>query len=173
MRDCFHGRPHERNCLRCQAHYTKGGQCCFGKSHDPQDSSPTGCKSCVHERDCSITCRAQYVPAKPTVAPAQPAYSVPIQPVYRTPNVAPSQVMTGQMAYSPGISNQFITPQGAQFQGGQPAAMLMQYAMPKRDPIKFEDDSSFWEKAAVMTGWGMLEGGLEMALYAFRKHRPE
>jgi hypothetical protein len=52
-------------------------------------------------------------------------------------------------------------------------SILHQYDAAQRLPLQFSDDSSFFEKLATVTGWGMVEGGLEMALGFFRRRRPE
>ena len=169
MTECFNGRAENRSCDFCPAHNSKGGPCCFGRKY----ANDGECGSCVHKLGCFNEFNGL---SKQRIIPTGSASNIPLRPsnvtpipmnsAYAQPTVAP--INSTQFA---GISNQFL-PQTHSASPQMPS-MIMQFSMPKREPIPFDKDSSLAEKLSIMTGWGMLEGGLEMALYTFRKHRPE
>jgi len=46
--DCFNGNV-DRDCDVCQAHYSRGGKCCFGVKWEEDDQQ---CVDCIHFEEC-------------------------------------------------------------------------------------------------------------------------
>jgi hypothetical protein len=120
MQSCFNGRPEERDCKFCAAHSVKGGPCCFGRSHEYNDPSPTGCQTCVHEKGCAAVCHAAPIQeprrlimgrngSTPTPVPvtpqpvAQPQVKTAVAPMPQAAPVMPLG-MSNQMSFGSGIN---------------------------------------------------------------------
>lgn len=164
---CFRG-DWERDCERCPAYPEKDGDCCFGSEHEHNDPHPYGCQTCIHEQDCAmLTHREEEAPRRRIlvrhggIVREQPQ---PTQPRFPIASNHPTR-QSPKYGFQLPVSRHPTTMAGP--------SILHQYEVTPRTPLQFSGDSSFFEKLAVVTGWGMVEGGLEMALGFFRRRRPD
>lgn len=87
---CFNG-DEDRHCGMCEAHWSRGGPCCFGDKFDPDDEE---CGECIHQVDCQEETEKKYMEdnvgikinrTRPYSAnrPYQNTYQSPYRPTYQ------------------------------------------------------------------------------------------
>lgn len=175
--ECFMGNR-DRTCKTCPAHPSKGGDCCFGRLHEYNDSNPNGCQACLHEADCApISHAKEQGPAQPySVQQPQfhPGTSTPVTARAPAPVTPTSPPLPGYCHpnHTPNYSGYPYNNQSP-YHGIAEAApsLIHQYAAPERHPIQTEDMSKPQEFATCVS-WGALEGSFEFALHWMRKYRP-
>jgi hypothetical protein len=148
VHECFMGDV-QRDCMQCMASPDHGGKCCFGQAYNPIDKE---CRDCLHRSECS----SQYhgVPSsRINIRRPIPQYSYQ-QPIRRVP----------------------VTPVVNTHSAVRQTTNLIPTAVHRTPPSIQKEElviEPFMKRLGRVTGWGMVEGGLQMALNFFQRNRPE
>ena len=155
--ECFD--PHnggDRDCDNCLACPDNGGGCCFAEKHQYGDKE---CRECIHESDCASVVHGH--------GHHQPA-----------PKERSGRVLLRRGAVTQKGSNRLVS---INKQRREKKTLLARN--PNRTPaqqrpevIEETDEAvapTFVERLGRHVGWGMAEGGLQMALDFFTRNRPD
>lgn len=159
MEDCFDGAI-ERQCDNCPNHPGAGGTCCFGTRHDYKDSE---CQQCNHRPECATIMRGFAPQPRP---PYQNGVPSGYQPQPQRPTRLP---MYGQAPRPIQPTQPIRVP----VQSAPQRPLLPSHNVQSLQRAQTLDlERPFIERLGQITVWGMIEGGLQMALDYFQMNRP-
>lgn len=154
VEECFTGDV-PRDCDNCIASPQHGGRCCFAEAYNPVDKE---CRDCLHRPSCAahfhgsigstsrVTLRRPSVYAQPSPVRRVPITNTP--PIVRQASNQPPNLIPTTVHRTPA-------------------------ARPKEEKLAVRTEEPFMKRLGRVTGWGMVEGGLQMALNFFQRNRPE
>ena len=154
VHDCFMGEA-MRDCANCIAAPNFGGRCCFGEMYDISDKE---CRDCLHRMECANVYHG-------TVPQRSVRLNTFRRPIVNNPNI--------------GLNSRRIPIAGARpsVMPARNPANLIPTAVHRTPPVLVKEEQQtpepFFRRLGRVTGWGMVEGGLQMALNFFQRNRPE
>ena len=146
IQECFMGEVY-RDCNGCVASPAQGGRCCFGEAYNAADKE---CRDCIHRSECSATQYGTTVHS-PRVTLRRPMPQ-PMAP-RRIPVTGPQPINRPVGNLIPNTVNR------------APVTAMAPTIETSPEP--------FMRRLGRVTGWGMIEGGLQMALGFFQRNRPD
>jgi hypothetical protein len=153
VHDCFMGES-MRDCANCIASPAYGGRCCFGELYDIGDKE---CRDCLHRTECSQVYHG-------SVAPQRSVRLSLHRPIVGGPtiNTGARRIPIGPRPVATPTRN---------------TTNLIPTAVHRTPPVLVKEEQQtqepFFRRLGRVTGWGMIEGGLQMALNFFQRNRPE
>lgn len=156
VQECF-GGDCDRQCSYCEAHHSRAGICCFGHKYDCDDEE---CRACIHEYSCSREYESLIEEQQPRRRVVVNAVRPRPTPGYNSPRPVYANGPRHQRAVVPYRHSDSM------------GRLLEQFPQEPRMPMEWKDETNFFGQLSTVVGWGMVEGGLELALDFFRRRRP-
>lgn len=146
---CFARGTVGEDCDDCFCHPSNDGICCYGEEHSYTDSH---CRSCEYENKCKKLTHGVTSRSRST------------RRVSASSNVGRSKMRKRRLQRKTDSTEPLIQ---------LPSRNRTLEETDSEAPVHVDYQEPFMTRLGRLVGWGMIEGGLQMALSFFQRNRPE